>query len=879
MKKIRLLLVALFFTVHFILPAQGVDYTCSWLGSTTGTTPWMQNFINQIQVDPDGTVYTTCGWDEGSGGPRNGTYKDGKVLANHSRNINSKKITDKSGHVWTIMNAPGDNYPTGNDTIKCDDGRVITSVDGPTGMAIANDGLLMISEFGKRAQVHFYNVSGTGAPVLDHSFGVNQGYLAGDTMGLSGDLRFRELTGCGMDAAGNIYVSMSSFFGGCELRSFTPDGKKNWELKGLMFVDNGDVDPATDGKDIYTKSHHFVWDSTKPAGQEWIDKSYTLNRYKYPGDARLNTVTRNPTVTTHPSATWIRYVDGEKIMVINDMFSEQLRMYRYDQVNGEIAIPSLFYARWNLLPFIGNIRDFQINNNPVVLATKFNQRLGTSPGTTEVGGIQPGQWLAFDSIDFGNVDTSTFVANYSCVDPWPACRIEIHADAADGRIIGNLQTARTGSNDVFKLFTTKLSDTITGIHRVVLVFRHPTPDKWPATQPVLGKWLWSDTNGNGVMDADEYQGTGVNDETTKSFWVDKAMNIWMLSKTSITKVPFTGLGANGNPTYNISAAIIIPTPPDFVLPGQYDRGVLEYDSDNDIMYLLSGDGDGITGSVAKYSNWNAGNRTPDWKTSIGGSQSLSIAGDYVFTIHGKNCKVFIYSIANGKFIGKMDPAGPIGWIDIPYGVRAFKRSNGEYVVLSEEDSKGKLLIYRFSKIIPNQLPVVNITKPTANQEWLSASNLITAIASDPDGSIVKVQIFIDSVKVSDVRTYTWLNATPGDHYIFARAFDNNGDSTSSPVIKVKIITTGLDPVSSKDAIKIYPNPAKDKVYVEVTDRMKGIVDISIIDSRGKAVWKKKASLINGGLSEIDVSGVLNGIYILKVTSGNLTENLKLVINK
>ena len=110
MKKTNLILTALFLAGSLLVRAQGINYTASWLGSTTGGIPWMQNFINYIQVDPDGTVYTFCGWDEGSGGSRKGTYKDGNILANHNRNINYKKITDPARKIWTIQDHPGDIY-------------------------------------------------------------------------------------------------------------------------------------------------------------------------------------------------------------------------------------------------------------------------------------------------------------------------------------------------------------------------------------------------------------------------------------------------------------------------------------------------------------------------------------------------------------------------------------------------------------------------------------------------------------------------------------------------------------------------------------------------------------------------------------------------
>jgi hypothetical protein len=34
-----------------------------------------------------------------------------------------------------------------------------------------------------------------------------------------------------------------------------------------------------------------------------------------------------------------------------------------------------------------------------------------------------------------------------------------------------------------------------------------------------------------------------------------------------------------------------------------------------------------------------------------------------------------------------------GWIDIPYGLRAFRRANGQYLVFVEDDLKSKVLMY------------------------------------------------------------------------------------------------------------------------------------------------------------------------------------------
>ena len=39
--------------------------------------------------------------------------------------------------------------------------------------------------------------------------------------------------------------------------------------------------------------------------------------------------------------------------------------------------------------------------------------------------------------------------------------------------------------------------------------------------------------------------------------------------------------------------------------------------------------------------------------------------------------------------------GNAGWQDMPYAVQALKRKDGEYLILVEEDWRGKNLLYRW----------------------------------------------------------------------------------------------------------------------------------------------------------------------------------------
>ena len=76
---------------------------------------------------------------------------------------------------------------------------------------------------------------------------------------------------------------------------------------------------------------------------------------------------------------------------------------------------------------------------------------------------------------------------------------------------------------------------------------------------------------------------------------------------------------------------------------------------------------------------------------------------------------------------------------------------------------------------------------------IAQASTITIVdtATDTDGEIIKVQIFIDDVMVSEQPKYNWKNATTGNQTIYAKAFDNYGVSTILEALYFTIITTKI----------------------------------------------------------------------------------------
>ncbi|MFW5923512.1 MAG: Ig-like domain-containing protein, partial [Planctomycetota bacterium] len=152
-----------------------------------------------------------------------------------------------------------------------------------------------------------------------------------------------------------------------------------------------------------------------------------------------------------------------------------------------------------------------------------------------------------------------------------------------------------------------------------------------------------------------------------------------------------------------------------------------YDSENDVMYL-SGYGEsrqhdkwfdgeknlpvnGAGTHLLRYDDWKAGNREPSYKIDLpwdGSNRSLPPktwykAGDYIFTapVRPKDGKTIIsvFNAHSGEFKGTMshyDKFGQTGWIDITRGLTAFQRSNGEYIVILEDNAYAKNIVYRWT---------------------------------------------------------------------------------------------------------------------------------------------------------------------------------------
>ena len=68
---------------------------------------------------------------------------------------------------------------------------------------------------------------------------------------------------------------------------------------------------------------------------------------------------------------------------------------------------------------------------------------------------------------------------------------------------------------------------------------------------------------------------------------------------------------------------------------------------------------------------------------------------------GTQNKIWVYDTETGQELGLITPGpetGAFGWIDVPFGMKAFARKNGETLLFVEDVWKEKQVMYRVNPL-------------------------------------------------------------------------------------------------------------------------------------------------------------------------------------
>jgi hypothetical protein len=120
---------------------------------------------------------------------------------------------------------------------------------------------------------------------------------------------------------------------------------------------------------------------------------------------------------------------------------------------------------------------------------------------------------------------------------------------------------------------------------------------------------------------------------------------------------------------------------------------------------------GLMGSVLeRYDGWSTGKPVKRWRAELPLDdeklcpKAMDIAGDYAFVVAvkpsgGIPALISVFALADGAFVGQIwpgrDVGGSCGWVDLCHAIAAHRRADGEYLILLEDDARGKNILYRW----------------------------------------------------------------------------------------------------------------------------------------------------------------------------------------
>lgn len=131
---------------------------------------------------------------------------------------------------------------------------------------------------------------------------------------------------------------------------------------------------------------------------------------------------------------------------------------------------------------------------------------------------------------------------------------------------------------------------------------------------------------------------------------------------------------------------------------------------------------------------------------------------------------------------------------------------------------------------------------------------------------------------SSAQSPTHVYTTSGTYTVTLTVTGSNGCSTTSTqVINVGV---GVQEQGLLNAMTLYPNPANDNMNVEISMNDNADVQVVAYDLSGQILVNENKNLATGrNILTYDVTAWSNGIYFIRVTSGNSVNTMKVVINR
>ena len=283
-------------------------------------------------------------------------------------------------------------------------------------------------------------------------------------------------------------------------------------------------------------------------------------------------------------------------------------------------------------------------------------------------------------------------------------------------------------------------------------------------EPIDGEFIWRDLNGDGQMTLDEFTEPPNNLHRDGGYFhVDTHGDVWQVNYQAenppyeqsihLRRYLFQGFDHFGAPIYDFTHTQIYDALVDFPDLTTISGAVFHPNSEGGTLYVSgTSPAQGAFSKIVKIENWDKGNRKPKFAVEIPwdpdpnnpwSPNSFTVSDDFLFVDFWLPHYNLIFSAHDGAYVGKFVPGNDVGGVpnvgntDEFQANTSFRRPNGEYIVVQEEDYQAKFLMYRWTP--PGSLPKPPVPQsPSAVQGAANDEGATLTWTGGPDALIYNV---------------------------------------------------------------------------------------------------------------------------------------------
>lgn len=211
-------------------------------------------------------------------------------------------------------------------------------------------------------------------------------------------------------------------------------------------------------------------------------------------------------------------------------------------------------------------------------------------------------------------------------------------------------------------------------------------------------------------------------------------------------------------------------------------------------------------------------------------------------------------------------------LDSPFTFIVNNLSSGPYFYAAKAfDNFGASSTSSPVAVIVNAPPNLSFQNPTKDTTILRSTPLTVRLnANDPDGEIIKVELYLNDVKVGEdgqpPYAITLNNLPLGVHKLKAKTWDDVDEVKESKVINLTVSTMTSTREANYRELQFFPNPVQEKLYLVGLNES---TRIRIYDAVGRMVQESNTR------NELNVQNLGKGRYWLITQDGQRASFVKL----